>query len=319
MKQIVSAALTVLSVAALIALSWIGGISLSALQIRTLEILLTAASCSALYCFLVGEITKNTSQMDKLWSLLPIAYVWIVAAMGGMKPRLSIYAVLVTLWGVRLTFNFARKGAYRLKFWEGKEDYRWAVLRKNPVLGNRFVWPFFDLFFISIYQNALVLAITLPSLAVMESASPLIYTDVLAFVFALLFLILETVADEEQWKFYKTRNALLQEGKKLDELPLPYSRGFNTSGLWSMSRHPNYCGEQGFWLALYFCTVGAGVCHYVVFNWSFTGPLLLVLLFLGSSSFGESVSSGKYREYKEYRKRVSKYVPLPFYRYPSGK
>ena len=32
---------------------------------------------------------------------------------------------LVTLWGARLTFNFARKGGYA----PGGEDYRWAVLR----------------------------------------------------------------------------------------------------------------------------------------------------------------------------------------------
>lgn len=317
MKKVLPAVLTVFIVLALGVVSLRKGIVLDSLQKDTLLILAIVASSAALYCFVVGEITKNTSQMDKLWSLLPIAYVWIVAIKGGLKPRLVIYAVLVTLWGIRLTFNFARKGAYRLKFWEGKEDYRWAVLRKNPVLGNKFVWPLFDLFFISIYQNALVLAITFPSLAVMSSTEPLIWTDFLAFSFAFLFLVLETVADEEQWRFYRTRNALLAEGKKLEELPFPYNRGFNTKGLWSMSRHPNYCGEQGFWLALYFCTVGAGVCHYAIFNWSFTGPLLLILLFLGSSTFGESVSSRKYKEYAEYQRRVFKYVPCPFRRYPS--
>ena len=49
--------------------------------------------------------------MDKLWSLLPIAYTWVIAAMGGMKIRLVIIAVIVSLWGLRLTYNFAKKGA----------------------------------------------------------------------------------------------------------------------------------------------------------------------------------------------------------------
>ena len=27
-------------------------------------------------CFLVGEISKNYSQVDKIWSVAPIIYVW---------------------------------------------------------------------------------------------------------------------------------------------------------------------------------------------------------------------------------------------------
>ena len=63
-------------------------------------------------------------------------------------------AVLVTLWGARLTFNFARKGGYT-----GVEDYRWAVLRARMT-----PWQFqlFNLFFIVLYQNALLVLITLP-------------------------------------------------------------------------------------------------------------------------------------------------------------
>lgn len=68
------------------------------------EILTTlaiVAACSAAYCFIVGELTMNNSQMDKLWSILPAVYVWIVAIKGGMTPRLVIMAVLATVWGAR--------------------------------------------------------------------------------------------------------------------------------------------------------------------------------------------------------------------------
>lgn len=64
--------------------------------------------------------------------------------------------LIATLWGIRLTINFARKGAYKLKFWEGVEDYRWAVVRSGPAFKKRWTWMLFDLGFISIYQNALV-------------------------------------------------------------------------------------------------------------------------------------------------------------------
>ena len=269
-----------------------------------LNTLLLICGCSALYCFVVGELTHNNSQMDKLWSLLPIVYVWVIAAGGGFTTRLVVMAVLVTLWGARLTFNFARKGAYRLKFWEGEEDYRWPILRQNKMLQNKWAWMAFDLFFISIYQNALVLLICLPAYAVMSADAPFGWVDALAAVLLLGFLILETVADEQQWKFQSTKWGMLKSGKKLEELPSPYNKGFNTTGLWSRSRHPNYLGEQGIWCAFYLFSIPVGLL-----NWTVSGAVLLILLFLGSCSFAESISASKYPEYPAYKKQVNKYFP----------
>ena len=56
-----------------------------------------------------------------------------MAYMSGFAPRQTLAASLVTVWGIRLTFNFARKGGYSWKFWEGEEDYRWAIVRRNPI------------------------------------------------------------------------------------------------------------------------------------------------------------------------------------------
>ena len=67
---------------------------LTATQIKTLEVLGIICGASAAYCFIAGEISRNNSQMDKLWSVLPIAYVWVIAGMGGMKPRLIIIFIL---------------------------------------------------------------------------------------------------------------------------------------------------------------------------------------------------------------------------------
>ena len=279
-------------------------------QLDTLLILACICGGSALYCFVVGEITRNNSQMDKLWSILPIAYVWVIAIKGEMKPRLVLFAIIVTLWGIRLTYNFARKGAYSIKFWTGEEDYRWQVLRTKKPLNNRVLWGFFDLFFISIYQNALVLAICLPALVAMSSNAPLGAFDYVAASTSVFFLLLETIADEQQMSFHTTKRNLLLEGKTLEELPAPFNKGFNTTGLWARSRHPNYFGEQAFWICLYFFAIGAGATTYYAFNWSMAGPLILVLLFLGSSAFGESVSNSKYPEYKIYLSQVSKYLPL---------
>jgi len=316
MKKYLATIITVVVVLTLSVLSFVlGGFSLNDLQKETLIILLIVCGGSALYCFVVGQITHNNSQMDKLWSILPIAYTWIIAIKGGFNPRLVIYAVLVTLWGIRLTLNFARKGAYSIKFWAGEEDYRWQILRSQKYFKNKFVWALFNLFFISIYQNALVLAICLPSLACMGSVAPLGIFDYLATGFGFFFIIYEATADEQQMSFQTQKWDMIHKGKKLEELPEPFNKGFNTIGLWNYSRHPNYLAEQAFWLVLFLFVIGAGVGKYYVFNWTMIGPLLLVLLFLGSSSMSESISASKYPEYKDYQKVVSKYIPWRKYRH----
>jgi len=308
MKRTVGTVVSAVVVTALLVLGFVfGGFTLTETQSETLKILLIVCGCSVAFCFVVGELAQNFSQMDKLWSILPIAYAWIVAGKGGMKLRLVVYALIVTVWGVRLTINFARKGAYRLKFWTGEEDYRWSIVRSNPIFRHKLAWTLFDLFFISLYQNLLVLGICLPSLAAMESTAPFGAWDIAATVLAVLFLALETVADEYQWRFHQTKKKLLSEGKAL---PKPYDLGFNTTGPWSRMRHPNYLGEQGIWLSLYLFAIGAGAASRGVFHWSASGPLLLILLFMGSSALGESISSKKYPRYKDYIEQVRKYIPI---------
>lgn len=282
------------------------GPALDTMQLSALKTIGIVAACSALLCFVVGELTRNNSQVDKVWSLLPIVYCWIIAVCGGMSPRLVAMAALVTLWGARLTFNFARKGAYKLRFWEGEEDYRWKILRATPVLKNRGVWMLFDLVFISAYQNALILMLTFPALVCMGSDRPFGWMDAVATLLMLGFIVYETVADEQQWKFQSKKWAMLKAGKKLEELPSPYNKGFNTCGLWGVSRHPNYMAEQAIWLSLYLFTIGAGVG---IANWSMIGALLLVVLFVGSTGLSEGISGDKYPDYGDYCKKVNKYFP----------
>lgn len=299
---------------AFIALGFVQGFSLSSLQKETLNILLIICVSSMAYCFIVGEISRNNSQMDKLWSILPIVYTWVIAAMGGMKIRLVIIAVIVTLWGVRLTYNFAKKGAYSIKFWTGEEDYRWIYLRKQKPLNNKVLWCVFDLVFISGIQNILVLAITLPSLVIMESTKSFGAVDIIATIFMFAFLVYEVIADRQQNKFQVKKYEYLNKGMKLNELPEPYNRGFNVAGLWKYSRHPNYLGEQGIWVSLYAFVIGAGVATWGIFNWSIFGCMLLLMIFMGSSRMAEGISLKKYPEYKEYQKKVFRYLPVRGYK-----
>lgn len=72
--------------------------------------------------WIVSELTQNYSQVDKLWSVLPVLYAWILVS--GDDDRTFIMALLLTIWGGRLTYNFSRRCGYQWPPWTGDEDYR---------------------------------------------------------------------------------------------------------------------------------------------------------------------------------------------------
>jgi steroid 5-alpha reductase family enzyme len=257
------------------------------------------------YCFLVGEWSKNNSQVDKLWSIVPIYYVWHMTIMGDMEPRMVLMSILVTIWGVRLTYNFARRGAYQWKFWAGEEDYRWEALRTRPGFNNRFVWMLFNLFFISAYQNILIFLFTLPILTSIGDGvnHELNWVDYLLALIYVTCVVLEYVADQQQYDFQQEKHRRIKAGEDLGE----YSKGFVSTGLWSIVRHPNYAMEQTIWLVFYLYSVHA-TGEWI--NWSIGGSILLLILFKGSSDFSEELSAGKYPEYKEYQATTPRFIPF---------
>lgn len=305
MKLLETAVLLIFTLLLVPVFTYFFGTPLGATEQQALETVIIIAGAVVLYCFIVGEITNNNSQVDKLWSIVPIVYAWVVAGYGDYSPRLTLMAVLVTAWGVRLTYNFSRHGAYKWKFWTGKEDYRWEVLRKKPEFQPRWKWTLFNLFFISGYQNALILLFTLPTIVALQyNATPLTIWDGVVAAFMLGFLVWETVADNQHWKYQTEKWRRINAG---EELTGDYKKGFLDKGLWSMSRHPNYFGEQGVWVSFYFFSV---IASGQWLNWSIAGCLLLVVLFQGSSNFSEEISAEKYPEYSDYQKRVNRFLPL---------
>lgn len=257
------------------------------------------------YCFIVGEISRNNSQVDKLWSVIPIVYVWFMTCAGDMEPRMMLMSTLVTIWGIRLTYNFARRGAYQWKFWAGEEDYRWEELRKRPGFSNRFVWMLFNLFFISAYQNVLIFLFTLPILTTLGDKvnSELTIADWVLAVLYVTAVVIEFIADQQQYDFQQEKYRRIKAGEDLGE----YAHGFVRTGLWSKMRHPNYAMEQSIWIIFYgFSVIATGEW----INWSIAGCLLLVILFKGSSDFSEALSAEKYPEYKDYQRKVPRFIPF---------
>ncbi|WP_137843252.1 DUF1295 domain-containing protein [Microbacterium sp. 2FI] len=271
-----------------------------------LLVLIVAGAVSA-FCWIASLITKDTSWVDRLWSIVPVVYVWIFAgaaiAEGRDAARLIVMALLVTAWGARLTFNFARKGGY-----SGMEDYRWAVLRKRM---SPTQFQLFNLFFIVLYQNALLVLITLPALVAWQNPVPFTAWDAAVALLFTALLVGETVADQQQWRFHQAKKAA---GGTLEP-------GFATTGLFAYSRHPNFFFEQAQWWVFYAigATAAAGLGVWGgSLNWTIAGPALLTLLFIGSTIFTESITASKYPAYADYRRTTSMLVPLPRRRPRSG-
>lgn len=114
-------------------------------------------------------------------------------------------------------------------------------------------------------------------------------------------------ADHQQWQFQTAK----QTYQKTAKVPPKFQRedldrGFIVTGLWSWSRHPNFAGEQAFWLTLY-----QYACYLTnsTFNWTVVGPLAYLILFQASTWLTERISAKKYPEYREYQLRVGKFLP----------
>lgn len=136
-------------------------------------------------------------------------------------------------------------------------------------------------------------------------------------------VLLSAIADQQQWStpsspcchvsaadradFQNAKQVYKSSGK----VPAGYTqkdldRGFLTKGLWAYSRHPNFAAEQSVWVGLYFWSCYVTETFY---NWSGVGVICYLILFQASTWFTELLSSNKYPEYKEYRKKVGMFVP----------
>ena len=302
-KQIISLIITICVAVYLVIYTEIFEFELSSTQAQAFYNMLCLYLGAASYCFIAGELTKNYSQVDRFWSTIPIVYCWYFTYSSGMDERLILMSSLVTIWGLRLSFNFARKGGFTLLPWKGEEDYRWEVLQKDvPSLRSKLNWSLFNFFFICFYQMGLIFLFSLPILAAWQGEKEFSISDLLIAGIMLLLIITQTISDEQQHKYQTKKYKLIKQNQKITG---DYKKGFIDTGLWKFSRHPNYTCEQLIWITFYFFSVSA---NGKLLNWSIIGCILLVILFYFSAKFSEGISSKKYPEYKNYQKKIPMFI-----------
>ena len=257
---------------------------------RGLHPLLTiflADVAGTLVIYLFGRIFHNASFYDAYWSIAPLAIslFWLLrtSSANAVTTRQIIVIALIFVWGIRLTYNWARQ-------WQGlkHEDWRYQDLRnKSP----RWFW-LIDLVGIETMPTVIVFLACLslyPALSVGTNSFGLL--DIVAIIITGGAIEIETIADEQLRRFIQ-RN--------------PPSGAIMTKGLWAYSRHPNYFGEVMFWWGLFVFGLAADPGYW----WTIIGPVSITILFTFISiPLMEKRSLARRPGYAALRRKIPVFLP----------
>jgi steroid 5-alpha reductase family enzyme len=230
---------------------------------------------------------RNSSFYDSYWSVAPIAiavYWWLSAPEAGAGPlRALLVLTLVSLWGVRLTANWARG-------WRGlgHQDWRYANLQQQT---GRTFW-LVSFLGIHLFPTVVVFLGCLPLFpALAEPARPLGALDLAAAGLTGFAIWLEATADRQLRRFATA----------------PHPPGeFLRSGLWAWCRHPNYLGEILFWWGLVAFSLAAGCAPW----WVFVGAIAITVMFhLVSIPMIDRRMAESRPAYVDHAKRTSALLP----------
>ncbi|TIC86339.1 DUF1295 domain-containing protein [Nocardioides sp. GY 10113] len=248
---------------------------------------LIADLIATLVVFAASRIHHNSSFYDAYWSVLPpfLAGYWALAAGTGDGLRVALVLLVIGLWAVRLTANWAISfpGLHH-------EDWRYPLLRDRA---GRFELVV-DLMAIHVIPTLQVFLGLLPVyVAVTRAGRPVGWLDAAAFLIGVGAVLLELVADGQMRRFARER----RPGEAMDR------------GLWGWSRHPNYFGEIGFWCALGLFGLATSPGDWW---WCLLGVVAMVAMFLGASiPMMEQRSLERRPEYADVIARVPRLVPRP--------
>jgi len=230
-----------------------------------------------------GLLLHNASLYDPYWSVAPLIILPAWLAVRGMPLRTAdiLFMIAIYVWGVRLTCNWA----YR---WRGlsHQDWRYTMIReKNPRM-----YFLANLMGINIMPTVLVFMGLAPVYyALMGGGQAGIWTY-LGFILCIGAALLQAVADRQMEDFQKS------SAKRSDHID---------TGLWRLSRHPNYLGEIFFWWGIWLMQMGV-----VPFWPTAIGPIAITLLFVCVSiPMMERHIQATRPGYKNYKNEVPMLVP----------
>lgn len=235
-----------------------------------------------LYSLKSGHVTI----IDRYWSAFFVLYA-LVAMLVGMGDLVNFLVVFshVIMWGIRLSWHLVLRGPYV------GEDKRYIAIAHK--YGKS--WRLMSLVVVFISQAIIALIIALPITVCTMSQIPFGVNAWLIAGFMLFWcgLIFESIADHQLLTFQRQAKS---KGEVL------------TTGLWSLSRHPNYFGESLVWWGLFFMSVAlSGVW------WTIVSPVLITYLLLrvsGVFMLEQNLKKTK-RHYSDYIGSTNAFFPWP--------
>jgi len=243
---------------------------------------------ATLVVFALSMAVGNSSLYDPYWSVAPpvIAAGWLTVVASGSPSRQSLVLLLITLWAIRLTANWAVG-------WQGlsHEDWRYVQLRGET--RGRMPWWLLSLTGIQLMPTLMVFAGMLSVWPALIGNRTLNVIDAIALVVTGGAIVVEALADVQLRRFTGD----------------PANRGRVAEvGLWRWTRHPNYLGEITFWWGLWLFGIAAAPDWW----WTVVGPVAMVALFVFVSvPLMERRSQQRRPDYAEYAQRVPALLPRP--------
>ncbi len=242
---------------------------------------LIAISLFSLIGWALSLLRNNVTHVDSMWSLFFLLAAFTSAYfVSGFSLRPLIVLVLVSIWAIRLCVYLTWRN------WGPHEDGRYAVIRQNnePMFWLKSIYIVFGL------QALLAWVISISLYAAIDAKTPLNILDFMAIALFLFGFLWEMVADIQLAKFKAN--------------PANKGQVLNT-GLWRLSRHPNYFGECCVWWAFYLFALATGAW------WAILSPVLMTLLLLKVSgvSLLEQTITERRPAYSDYIKSTNAFFP----------
>lgn len=174
--------------------------------------------------WLISLVKRDAGIMDVAYSMAAaIPVLVLLFHRGSWSPHEVVTAALVGLWSARMSLHIGLRNAGH------GEDARYAAWRKR-FGGNWWWWSYFQVFAM---QGVMVWLWSLGLIAaVAVGPQPLGWQHALALGLFAIGFGFQTISDVQLERFKRQRT---DRSQVLD------------TGLWSLSRHPNYFGESVVW------------------------------------------------------------------------
>jgi steroid 5-alpha reductase family enzyme len=234
----------------------------------------------AYFGWLLSLKKNNVTHVDTMWSLFFVLNALYFYSVFPSSLRSSLIILLVLFWGVRLAIYLTYRN------WGKPEDTRYLKIRQN----NEPHFRYKSAYIIFGFQAILAWIVGSILFIAIENNHPITWLDNLGFIVILFGIAYESIADYQLMQF---KNDIKNRGKLLQ------------SGLWKLSRHPNYFGEILVWWGFFITTLTTG------FHYNLIAPLLMTFLILRFSGVTllEANLTSKFDEYDNYQKKVNTIIP----------